>query len=997
MEAHQEFIAKTRKLIELERSEEIEENRQIQETLSAKELQRRGVCLLKLQIKSTKTGLYGRTLVVLELARHFMNKKLPANSISPGDIVGLSYSQGDTTTDNIASGIVLNVKDSSVTIAFDESSENLSLSDDSLYKITKLANDITYKRIKRALDDLERCHSSPSQHLIDVLFGMTPSISTLQSPTSGQTIELTYFNSNLDDSQREAVSFALQQREIAVIHGPPGTGKTTTVVEIILQAVKQQMKVLACAPSNIAVDNLVERLGGHVKVVRLGHPARILPGIHQYSLDAILSRSDAARIVEDVRKDIDKTRDKMSKIKDKSEKFKLREDTRHLRKELKQRESKAIKEILQSVDVVLATNISASISGPLQHLKENHFNLVVIDECAQALEASCWIPLLQSPRCVLAGDHHQLPPTIMSNQACKDGLGVSLMERVVDLHGDKIVRMLTTQYRMHEDIMRWSSSQLYQDRLYAHQSVAHHLLKDLPGVADTEETNMSLLLIDTAGCDLYELELDEEMSKGNEGEADLVQVHIETLISAGVAASDIAVIAPYNLQVDLLRLRLSTQYPKLEIKTVDGFQGREKEAVIISMVRSNSKGEVGFLSEDRRMNVAVTRARRHLAIICDSETVSHHEFLKTLVDYMNEHGEVQTAFQYIEKGSVGAQRLQPEYLQRNTNKQTKPKSKRDVRPKETQPKAKTTGSRKDSQELSKQREEEIKSACFEESINHQIEDFICEIKDTELSFPNTLTSRQRFLVHEAAEKRGLHHYSQGEGTDRHIIISKTKIVKNHGTDHSHKLEQDEMPEHKVKELTENEKDIKDIQDMNNEETMSDNVTIVSNESSSKDNMFECSICKKWVPTDNRLLHEINCESKFKVNIPKTKPPDKKRGKKKKPIATNMEEEDLDKLLQDVMKTDNTCHFYGCKESTRTLGQTCQCCHKLYCFTHHMAEIHGCGNRAKHLARQQLHKQTSSSTKDKTSDPAKRANLQRKMDKKMNELSEKRRPKSGKKK
>ncbi|XP_070564709.1 LOW QUALITY PROTEIN: DNA-binding protein SMUBP-2-like [Ptychodera flava] len=1011
MTAVQDFTEKTLKLLELERNEDIEETRKLWISSSAKELQKRGLCLLKLQITSMRTGLYGRTLVVMELARHFTDRKLPCHSMTSGDIIGLSLSQSHHCGDMIASGILTKVREVSVTVAFDESYDSLSLSEQDLYTITKLANDVTYKRIKKALNDMDGRHTVRSYHLMDVLFGIAPPQVTTMNQTQELTQNATFYNQSLDDSQKEAVNFAIKQKEVAVIHGPPGTGKTTTLVEIILQSVKLQMKVLACAPSNIAVDNLVEKLGDHVKIVRLGHPARISHGIHKYSLDAVLSRSDAAQIVEDVRKDIDKTQIKMLKLQDKSEKHKLRQETKQLRKELKQRENKAIREILSAADVVLATNISASLDGPLKHLKEDHFDMVIIDECAQALEASCWIPLLQVSKCILAGDHHQLPPTIISNQASKDGLSVSLMERIVNLHGDSVVKMLTVQYRMHNAIMTWASHQLYQNKLTAHPSVANHLLRDLPDVEDTEVTSVPLLLIDTAGCDLYELDLEDEMSKANEGEVDLVEVHVDALVCAGVKASDIAVIAPYNLQVDMLKMRLSGKYANLEIKSVDGFQGREKEAVVITMVRSNPKGIVGFLSENRRMNVAVTRARRHLAVICDSETVSHDHFLKSLTDYMTDNGEVHTAFQYIQNGLIGNHGPETQYLQRGGShgpdtQYLQSSGKQTIKQKATRHDAKETTKTKIVKSRGFLNETHKSEASDPELpiIEKQIEDFICDFEQLEFTFPHTLTSHQRYLVHQAAEQRGLSHYSQGDGVERCITVSKIKH-KTLDSDLKSTKNEDKNTDSRI---TDN--DGNDEAECENEEDDEITVTTVTKTMATEldketdsavcpEDYFRCTICKKIIPSLNRLLHEINCEfqNKVKTNVTQdsAKSKDKKK-RKKKAIPENAQNDDIDKLLEQVTKRDYLCNSSGCKESTRTFGQTCEFCKKMYCFSHHMAEVHGCGVQAKQSARRRAQGNAMKTSKDKPLDPAARANLQRKMDKKMNEFADKRRPKPSKK-
>ncbi|OWK17520.1 hypothetical protein Celaphus_00013160 [Cervus elaphus hippelaphus] len=464
-------------------------NRSWQENVSLKELQSRGVCLLKLQVSSQRTGLYGRLLVTLEPRRCVSAAALPSSSFTSGDIVGL-YDEGG----QLATGILTRITQKAVTVAFDES------------------------------------HDSQ----------LTP---------------LTFCNPALDASQQEAVLFALSQKELAIIHGPPGTGKTTTVVEIILQAVKRGSKVLCCAPSNIAVDNLVERLAQRKqRILRLGHPARLLDSIQQHSLDAVLARSDGARIVADIRRDIDQAWAKNRKTQDKREKSNFRDEIKLLRKELKDREEAAMLESLAAASVVLATNTGASADGPLKLLPDGHFDVVVIDECAQALEASCWIPLLKARKCILAGDHKQLPPTIVSHKllspgrAALAGLSLSLMERLAEQHGAGAVRMLTVQYRMHQAIARWASEALYHGQLTAHPSVAGHLLRDLPGVAATEETGLPLLLVDTAGCGLLELEEEDEQSKGNPGEVRLVSLHFQALVDAGVRAADIAVITPYNLQ-----------------------------------------------------------------------------------------------------------------------------------------------------------------------------------------------------------------------------------------------------------------------------------------------------------------------------------------------------------------------------------------------------------------------------------------------------------------
>ncbi|XP_060119937.1 DNA-binding protein SMUBP-2-like isoform X1 [Heteronotia binoei] len=347
----QDFVSHQLVLLQEEREAEISEARVWQESISLKELQRRGVCLLKLEIASQRTGLYGQLLVTFQPRKHGSElSELPCNRFGPGDIVGLYEMDGQK--DQLATGIVTRMAPKLITIAVDEPHNSpVSLDQENSYRLLKLTNDVTYKRLKRALNTLSQYHSGPSSGLIDVLFG------TSEPSDSSDTRLLKFYNESLDASQKEAVQFSLAQKELSIIHGPPGTGKTTTVVEIILQAVQQGLKVLCCAPSNIAVDNLVEKLAGHKeRILRLGHPARLLESIQHHSLDAVLARGDNAQIVADIRKEIDQAFAKTKKTHDKGERSHFLNEIKTLRKELKEREEIAMSEILTRANVILATN-----------------------------------------------------------------------------------------------------------------------------------------------------------------------------------------------------------------------------------------------------------------------------------------------------------------------------------------------------------------------------------------------------------------------------------------------------------------------------------------------------------------------------------------------------------------------------------------------------------------------------------------------------------------
>jgi DNA polymerase alpha-associated DNA helicase A len=320
---------------------------------------------------------------------------------------------------------------------------------------------------------------------------------------------------------------------------------------------------------------------------------------------------------------------KASSTRGRAEKRKIYSELKDLRKDFRAREQNVLNDLLNNAQVVLSTlNGSAS-----KNLYNQKFDILIIDEATQALEAECWIAITQCPKVIFAGDHHQLPPTVKSSNT---KLETTLFLRSLTFHGDCIRVMLNEQFRMHQDIMEYSSHNLYEDKLTAHSSVKSHLLSDLEEVdANSDDiVNTPLLFVDTAGSDLLESSTTDindnnsnslgklvDDSKLNMGEVQLVISHLKLLISTGVKPSQIAIISPYNGQVTQLISEIKPEFPEVEIGTVDGFQGREKEAVILSLVRSNFDHQVGFLMDYRRLNVAITRAKRHLCIIGDSDTV----------------------------------------------------------------------------------------------------------------------------------------------------------------------------------------------------------------------------------------------------------------------------------------------------------------------------------------------------------------------------------------
>lgn len=498
--------------------------------------------------------------------------------------------------------------------------------------------------MNQTLTKLLKTSESSYTALQQVLLGL----SSPGTPDPEKARDISFFDPTLNASQQDAVRFALSSPDIALIHGPPGTGKTYTLIELILQLLKQGQRVLVCGPSNISVDNIVERLSSAAPgtpIVRLGHPARLLPSVLNHSLEVLTRTSDAAVIVSDVRKEMDEKQASIRKTRNGRERRAIYADLKVLRKEYRDREGKCIDGLVRGSKVVLSTLHGAGGS----QVRNQEFDVVVIDEASQALEPQCWIPLVfgggNVGKLVLAGDHLQLPPTVKSaddkesmevrkaqvksleqdlaklsvkDEEMKTAKGWSLQttmfDRLLATHGPGIKRLLNTQYRMHEKIMRFPSNELYEAKLVAADAVNARLLKDLPyGVKDTEDTCEPVVFFDTQGGDFPEKTEDDSGgqvkkstllgdSKSNEMEAAVVAMHVKNLIEAGVRGEDIAVVTPYNAQLALLSSMLKEKYPNIELGSVDGFQGREKEAVIVSLVRSNAEREVGFLGEKRRLN-----------------------------------------------------------------------------------------------------------------------------------------------------------------------------------------------------------------------------------------------------------------------------------------------------------------------------------------------------------------------------------------------------------
>ncbi|MFQ6634699.1 hypothetical protein Gotur_012274 [Gossypium turneri] len=599
------------------------------------------------------------------------NHRLPPTTLSPGDMVcvRISDSRGAGATSCIQ-GFVDNLGDDGCSISVALESRHGDPTFSKLFgksvridRIHGLADALTYERNCEALMLLQKNglqKKNPSIAVVATLFGDKEDVEWLEendlADWSPAELDGLLQNGTFDDSQQRAIALGLnKKRPVMVVQGPPGTGKTGMLKEVIALAAQQGERVLVTAPTNAAVDNLVEKLSNTgLNIVRVGNPARISSAVASKSLVEIVNSKLADYRAEFERKKSDLRKDLRHCLKDDSLAAGIRQLLKQLGKALKKKEKETVREVLSNAQVVLSTNTGAA--DPLIRRLDT-FDLVVIDEAGQAIEPSCWIPILQGKRCILAGDQCQLAPVILSRKALEGGLGVSLLERAATLHEGVLATMLATQYRMNDAIASWASKEMYDGELKSSPLVASHLLVDSPFVKPTWITQCPLLLLDTrmpygslsVGCEEH-LDLAGTGSFFNEGEADIVVQHVLYLIYAGVSPTAIAVQSPYVAQVQLLRDRLD-EFPEadgIEVATIDSFQGREADAV-----RSNTLGAVGFLGDSRRMNVAITRARKHVAVVCDSSTICHNTFLARLLRHIRYVGRVKHA----EPGAFGGSGL----------------------------------------------------------------------------------------------------------------------------------------------------------------------------------------------------------------------------------------------------------------------------------------------------------------------------------------------------
>jgi superfamily I DNA and/or RNA helicase len=443
----------------------------------------------------------------------------------------------------------------------------------------------------------------------------------------------------LNHTQEEAVNQVLRAKDVAIVHGPPGTGKTTTLVEAIREALMRENQVLVCAQSNMAVDWISEKLVDRgINVLRIGNPTRVNDKMLSFTYERRFEAHPDYTQLWAIRKAIRELRSHRKRADE------------HFHQKLESLKSRATElEIRINSDLFGEARVIAStlVGSSNRLLDGQKFGTLFIDEAAQALEAACWIPMRRVSRVILAGDHCQLPPTVKSIAALKAGLGKTLMERIVEMHPEAVT-LLKIQYRMNDDIMRFSSNYFYEGKVESAPEVKYRSILDLDIPIEWISPNHLDHLDNLEKPDYHEQFVGESFGRINKAEAELtlntLQHYFERIGKQRILDEriDVGIISPYRAQVQhLRRLLMKREFFKpfrrlISVNTVDGFQGQERDVIIISLVRSNDEGQIGFLRDLRRMNVAITRARMKLIILGDKNTLTRHPFYRQLWQYIQQ-------------------------------------------------------------------------------------------------------------------------------------------------------------------------------------------------------------------------------------------------------------------------------------------------------------------------------------------------------------------------
>jgi superfamily I DNA and/or RNA helicase len=629
----QQHFEHLQELLQIEKEEDLQQYKELIQNLSLSERRKKGVSWYPIVVQKTGYTLGDRAFVTLERTSNLN----AGNKFRPGQSVQL-FTKTAHVNNPEKQGIIQWIRKNKMKIVLNSSSLPDWLNQGSI-GVDLLFDDRTYQEMEKALNAVKNAKNGRIVELRNILVGK-------QEPTF-EPITNPIVIPELNDSQNQAVNDIVAARDVAIIHGPPGTGKTTTITHAIKQLCKKESTVLVTAPSNSAVDLLTERLNDlGLNVLRVGNISRVDESLVRHTLEAQLTNHPDYKNIKKIRKDAGEMLRKALKLTKKNGWQNRQEmkasfkESNELKSWADQLEQSTIDQILANADVITCTLVSVTN----KYVTKLKFQTVFIDEAAQALEPATWIPILRAKRVIFAGDPLQLPPTVKSRAAQKGGFGVTMMERGIEHLPSALLKI---QYRMNEVIMNFSNQMFYENQLIADLSVRHKTL----GQADGNHTPLEF--IDTAGCGFNEVVNPEFKSRCNPDEYLVLREHLYLLTKNANQDElpSIGIISPYREQVVFMQKDIDIDAElepyDITVNTIDGFQGQERDVIYISLVRSNDKSTIGFLSDYRRMNVAMTRAKQKLIIIGDSATIGNNKFYGKFLDYCEKHGVYRTAWEFM--------------------------------------------------------------------------------------------------------------------------------------------------------------------------------------------------------------------------------------------------------------------------------------------------------------------------------------------------------------
>ncbi|WP_027001150.1 AAA domain-containing protein [Hugenholtzia roseola] len=641
-----------RHLKELLKIEQEADKAQYQEKMLNAPLAKRrkdGLCWYPLRLISEQLGVGGRWIIEVERKA---DKGQP-HQLQTGSVVTF-FNVENGKEANQSNGVVGKLQGDVMQVVLnqDEPPQWVSAGQIGVYLAF---DDSTYREMNFALRNVIEAENNRLAELREILLGYKKA--TFDEAYQNSTQYQVYVEkvTRLNDSQNQAVANLVYAKDVAIIHGPPGTGKTTTLVAAIEAILKREKQVLVCAPSNTAVDWLVEKIHAQgISVTRLGHPARVSETLEHLTLDAKIESHQDYRSYKEMMKKAEALKREALRFrrnfgaKERQERQFLLREAQNIKNEALRLEDYLVHKIFDHSRVIACTLTTASS----YILKNKTFSSVFIDEAGQALEPAMWIAVQKGHKIFMAGDHQQLPPTVKSLEAARAGLENTLFEKTIARQ--QVDRILQVQYRMHEQIMAFSNQKFYQNKLEAAPANRYHTLF---------KNDKPVLFIDTAGTGFAEKQDEETLSRYNPDEAHLLlrilgsilnEVENDPMAAAQIYDLSIGIISPYKAQVYFLKDHildhdaLKPHLPQITIQTVDGFQGQERDLMLISLVRSNEKGEIGFLADLRRFNVAITRAKKKLVVIGDSATLATHPFFADFIKYSENIEAYQSAWEWWE-------------------------------------------------------------------------------------------------------------------------------------------------------------------------------------------------------------------------------------------------------------------------------------------------------------------------------------------------------------